>query len=172
MSTLLTSLLLYKRVRLNYEARISRVCLTVTGVTSKCNKRPFAFKQHFFLYLLLQPELHLPQRWRSSHLRSQWGADHRATSPTPAPDAATSASATPAQPHFPGLLRLSPRHGGGELGGGGKDGWTRPCDSPAPRHGMLPELPSPLPGEVRYTCGNAAYYQVGLLFTVIIYLSN
>lgn len=49
MSTLLTSLLLYKRVRLNYEARISRVCLTVTGVTSKCNKRPFASKQHFLV---------------------------------------------------------------------------------------------------------------------------
>lgn len=95
-----------------------------------------------------QPELHLPQCWGSPHLRSQWGADHWATSPAPAPNAAPTATSAPAQPHIPGLLRLSTCHGGGELSGGGEDGWTGPCNPPAPRHGVLPKLPSPLPGKV------------------------
>lgn len=97
-------------------------------------------------FVLSQSELHLPQCWGSSHLCSERGADHWAT--PPAPDTAPAASPSPAQPHIPGLLRLSARHGGGELSGSGEDSWTRPCDPPAPRHGLLPELPSPIPGKV------------------------
>lgn len=70
----------------------------------------------------LQPELHLPQRGGSPHLRSQRGADHRAAPAAAAPDAAPAPAPAPAQPHVPSLLRLGPGHGGGELGGGGEDG--------------------------------------------------
>lgn len=96
----------------------------------------------------LQPEFHLSQRWRSSYLCSQRGADHWAPSFAHAPDIAPTATTTPAQSHIPGLLCLSIGHGRGEFSGSWENRRARVCDSPASYHGMLPKLLSPLPGNV------------------------
>lgn len=96
----------------------------------------------------LQPEFHLSQRWRSPYLRSQRRADHWASSFAHAPNIAPTATATPAQSHISGFLCLSLGHGRGEFSGSWENCWARACDSPASCHGMLPKLPSPLPGNV------------------------
>lgn len=95
----------------------------------------------------LQPELHLPQRGGPADLRPQRGADHGAATLAHASHPAAAPTPAPPQPHVPGLLRLGSGHGGGELGGGGEDGRARAGDPAASRHGVLPELPGPLPGE-------------------------
>lgn len=104
----------------------------------------------------LQPEFHLSQRWRPPYLRSQRGADHRASSFAHAPDFAPTATATPAQSHVPGLLCLSLGHGRGELSGSWENCWARACDSPASCHGVLPKLPRPLSGNVYMMCMDLA----------------
>lgn len=109
-----------------------------------------ALSQNMTEYFTLQPEFHLSQRWRSPYLRSQWGADHWASSFAHAPDIASTATSAPAQSHVPGLLCVSLGHGRGELSGSRENCWARARDSPAPCHGMLPKLSSSLPGKVSF----------------------
>lgn len=111
-------------------------------ITWQINLSPF-----YSYFVLPQPKLHLPQCWGSPHVRSQWGADHWTTSSADASYTPSTAASAPAQPHISGLLCLSPGNGGGKLSGGRKDGGTGPGNSTASRHGVLPELPSPLPGK-------------------------
>lgn len=95
-------------------------------------------------FFFAQPKLHIPQRWRSSHLHAQWRADHWATSSA---SAASTATTPPAQSHVPGLFCLCPGWGG-ELSGSREDCRTRPCNPTTSCYGMLPELPRTLPGKV------------------------
>lgn len=111
-------------------------------ITWQINLSPF-----YSYFVLPQPKLHLPQCWGSPHVCSQWGADHWTTSSADASYTPSTAASAPAQPHISGLLCLSPGNGGGKLSGGRKDGGTGPGNSTASRHGVLPELPSPLPGK-------------------------
>lgn len=125
--------------------------------------------QNMTKYFTLQPEFHLSQRWRSPYLRSQWGADHWASSFTHAPDIGPTATSAPAQSHVPGLLCVSLGHGRGELSGTRENCWARARNSPAPCHGMLPKLSSPLPGKVSLHYVQPNVLWIYLFFCFLIY---